>query len=178
MNGQPFTLLPFPGAPAPALHIRGSASREGALLTVAWALSGAVAAVEWPEPEAGPERRDQLWQATCCEFFLACPAEPGYWEANCSPAGHWQLYRFDGYRTGMRPEGAISPPALAASRSDETLSLTACLDLSPLCGSKEPLLLGATMVVRGRDGGTSYWAPAHPGERPDFHLRPGWTIAL
>ena len=178
MNGQPFALIPFPGTPAALFRISGTVHREGALLTVTWTLSGAVAEVEWPAPESPPERRDLLWQATCCEWFLARPEEPGYWEANFSPTGHWQLYRFTGYREGMHAEEAIPAPAIVATQGPDTRSLAACLDLSPLCGPKEPLLFGVTMVVRSAGDDTGYWALAHPGERPDFHLRTGWTLAL
>lgn len=178
MSRHAFTLTPFPGGPALLFGVDGSAARQGCRLTLAWRLTGEIAAVAWPGPAGVAERRDHLWQQTCCEFFWARPAAPGYWEANFSPAGHWQLYGFDDYRAGMRPERAIGPPATTASRSDEALTLAATLDLSPLCGPEEPLLLGVTMVVRTVDGATSYWALAHPAAQPDFHHRPGWTLAL
>ncbi|MEW6594613.1 MAG: DOMON-like domain-containing protein [Thermodesulfobacteriota bacterium] len=178
MSRRPFALLPFPGESRLPLRIGGSVTRQGRRLTLVYELTGAVAGVEWPAAVTAPARQDNLWQQTCSECFLARPEKAGYWETNLSPAGHWQLYRFDDYRTGMRPEAAVAPPEIAASRRDNALSLAATLDLGGVLAPHEPLLLGVTMVVRSIDGATSHWALAHPGERPDFHQRAAWTIAL
>lgn len=178
MSARPFALAPFPGGPALPFGIGGRVTRQGDRLTLVYELAGAVTGVAWPSPATAPERRDQLWQATCAECFVARPGEGGYWEANFSPSGHWQLYRFDDYRQGMRPATAIAAPTISAARSDDSLSLAATLDLGSLLPAESALLLGVTMVVRTMDGSTSYWALAHPGEKPDFHLRAGFCLSL
>ena len=178
MAGRPFALAPFPGGPALPLRISGTASRQGARLILAYALTGDVARVAWPAPAASPSRRDQLWQQTCCECFIARPEKSGYWEVNLSPAGHWQLYRFDDYRQGGRPEMAVAALPVTTTRTAEGFELAAVLDLAPLLLAEQPLLLGVSMVVRTVDGTTSYWALAHPGERPDFHHRAAFCLTL
>lgn len=178
MSRHAFTLTPFPGGPPLPLRISATISRQGTRLSLTYTLTGEVAGVAWPAPAATPQRQDQLWQHTCCECFLARPEESGYWEANLSPAGHWQLYHFDGYRAGMRPEAAPAPPVIVATFGPDTLSLAATLDLAPLLAPDQPLLLGVTMVVRTASGSISYWALTHPAAQPDFHHRAGWTLAL
>jgi len=178
MNPHPFALTPFPGGPETPFRIGGTITRQVSRLTLAWRLTGPVAAVTWPSPAAQPARRDRLWETTCCECFLARPEETGYWEANLSPTGHWQLYRFDGYREGMRPEAGASAVAIAATQDAAGLRLTANLDLAPMLPPDQPLQIGVTMVVRSVAGATSYWALAHPGERPDFHHRASFALAL
>ena len=38
-----------------------------------------------------------------------------------------------------------------------------------------PLQLALTAVIELTDGSKSYWALKHPGERPNFHHRDGFT---
>jgi len=40
------------------------------------------------------------------------------------------------------------------------------------------LRLALSAVVEETDGRLSYWAIAHPGERPDFHHRDGFVLPL
>ncbi|MEL0340336.1 MAG: hypothetical protein VXA52_09230, partial [Synechococcus sp.] len=61
----------------------------------------------WPVAAASPQRRDELWQSTCLELFIAQPNEPRYWEINLAPSGDWNVYRLDGYRQGLQAEPAI-----------------------------------------------------------------------
>ena len=98
-------LRPFDPATAPKrLRLEANLRRQGTSLTVRWILSGDLQQLRLPEPVEEPQRLDELWTSTCLECFLARPADEGYWELNLSPAGHWNLYRLDGYRQGLRPE--------------------------------------------------------------------------
>jgi hypothetical protein len=45
----------------------------------------------------------------------------------------------------------------------------------PLLG---PVVLGATAVVEYRDGTKDYWALAHKGEKPDFHVRESFVANI
>lgn len=178
MNSHPFTLVPFPGGPARPYQISGSAARQGTRLTLAYALTGELADVEWPAPAEAPARQDHLWHATCCEFFWAPHDSPGYWEANLSPAGHWQLYRFDDYRVGGRAEPAVSSLPIRAAQRSGGYELRASLDLAGLVRPEEPLCLAISVVVALRGTGLAYWALVHPGSQPDFHQRGGFRLAL
>lgn len=179
MAGGGFSLQPFPDSgPPPAYRLTGEAQRLGDILRFAWVLSGALAGLEIPPATASPERRDKLWQATCFEFFLALPGATGYWEANLSPAGHWQLYRFDDYRQGMQPEPKITTLAIDSTQTSTFFRLTATIGLANLLPSDQPLQLGVSAVLRALGGATSYWALAHPGEKPDFHQRGGFLLAI
>jgi hypothetical protein len=40
------------------------------------------------------------------------------------------------------------------------------------------LRLALSAVIEETDGHLSYWALAHPAERPDFHHRDGFVLAL
>jgi hypothetical protein len=101
-------LRPFDPATAPKrLRLEANLRRQGTSLTVRWILSGDLQQLRLPEPVEEPQRLDELWTSTCLECFLARPADEGYWELNLSPAGHWNLYRLDGYRQGLRPEASL-----------------------------------------------------------------------
>ncbi|MBM3270547.1 MAG: DOMON-like domain-containing protein [Candidatus Sericytochromatia bacterium] len=178
MNPAAFYLEPHPGLPFPRdVVVRGSARRAGTRLRMAWSLAGPPGAFVAPAPPIRPERRRGLWEDTCCEFFLAFPERPGYREFNLSPAGHWNVFRFDSYRAGMREETAFAALAFAAAGDEHGCEVTAEFDLAPLDGAAGPWRLAVATVVSGA-GGLSYWALAHPRPEPDFHDAGGFLIRL
>jgi hypothetical protein len=158
-----------------AISVR--AGRSGALLSFDFRLDDPWDVVRLAEP-AEARRMDRLWEHTCFEAFVAPAAGLAYWEVNLSSAGHWNVWRFDGYRTGMAPEDRIPPPIVATATGDGTLRLTATLDASGTNGLRTELAVGMAVVVEATDGTLSYWASAHPGTRPDFHARDGFALRL
>lgn len=120
MTSIPFRLIPFAGASeannpgvlsttanlTDSLTITGQLSLTDDSLEVAYQLQGDLTQLRLPSPASPPERRDLLWQTTCMELFLARRGDNGYWEFNLSPAGHWNVYRLEGYRQGLAPEPA------------------------------------------------------------------------
>lgn len=158
-------------APWSLLRIEGRAQLDSRRLSLHYRLSGDLAAVRIPAPESSPERRDGLWQTTCLEFFVAVAGEEPYWEVNLSPAGHWNVYRLDGYRSGLRPEPAFAALPFNVSRTEDALELSVDCDLTPIVGPDQPLELAISVVVERVDGAIGYWALAHPGPEPDFHRR-------
>ena len=140
----------------------------------------------------GARRCDGLWQHTCFEAFVASPGSEAYWEFNLSPSGDWNVYRFDGYRTGQSQEEYYSalpfqvlgphpaPPdgGGAGLAPGERLELALQCPLPPQLAQVSQLELGFTAVLEQPDGALSYWALHHPGPEPDFHDRRGWIVRL
>lgn len=122
-----------------------------------------------------PERRDNLWQTTCFELFVTFD-DGGYAEFNFSPSTCWADYRFDSYRKGMR-SAEVMKPTISASMTDQRLVVSVQLDLSPLVPDLERAF-GLSAVIEQTDGTKSWWALAHPAERPDFHHRDCFTLQL
>ncbi len=179
MPTVPFRLQPFRPDPALAgLVLAGSYSLEQGYLRIHYRLSGNLEALQIPLPCPTPQRRDALWQTTCFEAFVGVAGSEDYWELNLSPAGHWNLYRLDGYRSGLRPEPTCS--ALVVTRQEEVdaLSLNVELNLSNLVPAETALELSLTAVLQQRDGLCSYWALHHAGSEPDFHRRDSFIAAL
>lgn len=125
-----------------------------------------------------PERRDGLWRQTCAELFVGAVGAPGYLEWNLSPTGHWNLYRFDGYREGGRPEPAIVDAAPHVTRQTGQLAVEATLPLAPVRLADLALEVGVSAVIAEKGGALSHWALHHPAERPDFHDRRGFVLRL
>ena len=176
----PFQLQPFPGDPAPAgLSIGGHAGREAGQLSVLYRLEGDLGELLIPPTSGSPQRLDDLWQSTCLECFLTRPGDDAYWEVNLSPAGHWNVYRLDGYRRGLTPEPSVTrAPGGERRERDGTLELTLRLPLPPPLAQAAALELGLTAVIAGQSGALSYWALRHPGPQADFHDRGGFALAL
>jgi hypothetical protein len=188
-SALPLELLPYPGQPAPAgLRLTAAAgwlelgadAGHGAErgLGLRWRLEGDLSAVQLPEATAAPERRDGLWEHSCFEAFLAASGEPAYVELNLSPAGHWNLYQLDAYRSGLRPDLAVT--ALPSRRRQGPGWLELALELPVAClpAGAAGLELAITAVLQQPGGVCSYWALAHAGPEPDFHRRESFVHSL
>jgi hypothetical protein len=179
MTSRSFTLQPFPGtAPPFPLEIAGAMARRGHTLTVRYELRGELAAVALPQAAASPVRRHGLWEETCLEFFLAPADSPRYWEFNLSPAGDWNVYAFESYRQGMRQELAVAELPCTVARASASVVLSLKVNLAGFLPAGENLEAAISAVVKGRGGGITHWALAHPGPQPDFHRRGAFLIKL
>lgn len=177
MSPTAFELAPYPGAAVPAgARIQGTARRVGAILELEWRLQVPAEAI--PALAARPERRRELWEATCCECFLRSPEHAGYWELNLSPAGHWNVFRFLGYRTGMMDEPAVSALACTITRDAAGCEVRVALDTTALGLAEVAWELAIATVLAEPGGRISYWALAHPGEQPDFHHPEAFQLPL
>jgi hypothetical protein len=138
-------------------------------------LLGPMAALRIPlNASTGPA--DGLWQHTCFEAFVGAEGEAAYREFNFSPSGQWAAYRFQTER--VRDTAAdVTQPALHVSTTTDELQLTARLPVASLPAGPV-VALGLCAVVEEADGRLSYWALAHPKDRPDFHHRDGRALRL
>jgi hypothetical protein len=132
-------------------------------------------------------RRDELWKSTCFEVFVGPVDDHSYLELNLCPSGDWNVYAFDAYRSGMRPAGDARAPSVAfeASSSGDHLIWTSTMAATgALAGevgemlASPALVLSATAVLEYQSGEREYWALVHAGEKPDFHLRESFRVAL
>jgi hypothetical protein len=125
-----------------------------------------------------PARTDDLWRHTCFEVFLARRGVPGYLEFNFAPSRRWAAYAFVDYRVPAPPP-ALTAPTVRAETAAGKLTLTAIVGAGawpePDGGSVE---IGLAAVVEASDGTLGYFALRHPKERPDFHDRGGFALAL
>ena len=125
-----------------------------------------------------PRRQDRLWEETCFELFLGTADSGEYWEINLSPSGHWNVYRFTGYREGMREETAITSLPFDLRRGPEALLLAVEIGIGSIVPAGKGLAAAVAAVIATIDGGKSHWALVHPGPRPDFHRREGFALTL
>jgi hypothetical protein len=177
MSDQIFTLQPFPRTQPPDLEVIGTVARRANVLTIAYSLLGDLADVEIP-PAAEPTRQGKLWESTCFEFFLGTKNDKRYWEFNLSPSGHWNVYRFDNYRSGLKEETAFPTLPFDVQTEADALSVSLKLNLGAIVPANQALEMAIATVVKPRKGDPSYWALKHLGKEPDFHLRESFTIRL
>lgn len=161
---------------AGAISLEFSVRRLEAAIDVAFRLKSAKG-LYFPRVSDSPERRDELWKRTCFEIFVGPAGADSYLEMNLSPSGDWNLYAFDGYRTGMRP--AKAEVVIARSTEGQTLRAATVRgpEITKLLGSSD-LVMSATSVLEYSNGEREYWALAHAGEKPDFHLRQSFVLKI
>ena len=160
----PRRLAPHPASKgAEGLSLEVSATWAGDDLVLSYRLTGPVDLVLMPGGTPG-DHRDGLWRTTCFEAFLQPKGAGAYFEFNFAPAGEWAAYSFTAPREGMAPL-EISPPEIRVERADDCLTLEASFR-PPACAVFN---VGLTAVIESIDGEISWWALAHPSEKPDFH---------
>jgi hypothetical protein len=179
MSRRSFSLQPFsPIGPPLTIKITGHITRRPRQLAIHYDLRGDLAEVMIPAPAAIPVRGAGLWEETCCEFFLGVKDSPQYWEFNLSPAGHWNVYRFAGYRQGMAEETALTSLPLSVRRGSDSLEVTLELDMERIVSADQPLMAGIAAVIKLTGGELTYWALTHPGPAADFHRRDSFLLKL
>jgi hypothetical protein len=175
----PQLLVPFGADPAAApFRLEATAARQGASLRLRYNLLGPLERLRLPPPAQAHERRDGLWEGTCFEAFLAEAGAEGYRELNLAPSGHWNLYRLEGYRRGLRPEPLIRALPFQVTLAKEQLHLELTLDLKHLGLAQAHLELALTTVLQHGDGSCSFLALTHPGAEADFHRRDGFLLRV
>jgi hypothetical protein len=181
VSRQLFTLRPFQGdaEDAPDIQITGSIARGPEAVAINYQITGKCAALYFPKMTGVPERRDFLWKTTCFELFIKEADAEGYLEINLSPAGHWNIYRFDGYRTGMREELRVAAPAVQVDdRKPDIWTISTEIHINNIMAAGQPFQAAVSVVVKTVTGHLSYWALTHPGVEPDFHHRDSFVIKL
>jgi hypothetical protein len=174
-----FSLQPFLSTESlPDLQITGNIVRNENQLHLHYALRGDLKEVIIAAPSDTPTRKHELWQETCFEFFLAIKNSERYWEFNLSPAGHWNVYRFDGYRQGMQEETAFTTLPFSVEYRADSFAIALDVDLNKIVSADQALDVAITTVIKHRDGEVTYWALTHQGTEADFHLRDSFIIEL
>jgi len=177
MNSHSFSLKPFSPVGIP-LIIKGSNGRHTNRFTISYSLTGDLSELVFPPPADMPERRNNIWQETCFEFFVGLKDSERYWEFNLSPSSHWNVYRFKTYREGKQEEEAFkSLPFNVFARTDAFL-LNLEFDLDKIIPADEMLKAGISAVIKQKDGNTTHWALTHPCQQADFHKRESFIIEL
>jgi hypothetical protein len=123
-----------------------------------------------------PARKHGLWEETCFEFFLGVKGYPRYWEFTLSPAGHWNVYGFAGYRQGMAEESAITSLPVSVRRRRDSLLVAVEPAVDGIVTADRPLSVGIAAVLQLAGGGLTYWALIHPGPQADFHRRDSFLV--
>jgi hypothetical protein len=171
-----FELQPHPAHPPRSIE-RVAARILGAdenWLRLRWRIDGAQSLVV---PDfSGKGRADGLWQATCFELFLRPGEGSEYCEFNLSPSERWAAYDFTGYRQAMSERPVEREPNTTMRRGSTFAIFDAAIPLSALPAEECRMNLAA--VLEEQDGAKSYWALAHPAEKPDFHDPACFTATL
>jgi hypothetical protein len=176
---QEFKLVPFPSNITPNIKITGEIMRVGNKISLRYEVNGDIDRVLLSSKAPSSSRTDDLWKATCFEFFIAIPDQPHYWEFNLSPSGDWNVYVMEAYRrVGFREEVVFTQLPFVFRKSQDKLSLDISLDLSPILQPKQVVQVGIASIIQTTDQTETYWALAHPGPQADFHLRESFTISL
>jgi len=173
-----FKLIPYPAENIPAIALTGTVTRQDNILSIHYSVRGKLENILLPEPSTS-SRQDDLWRATCFEFFIAPKDQSKYWEFNLSPSSKWNVYAMDAYRqVNMREELAFTQLPFEFRKAIDEISLEISVDLNPIFQPETILEIGIKTIIQTTDGIESYWALAHPGTHADFHLRESFIMSF
>lgn len=179
VNRKRFSLVPFPGeGDAEDLSIGGTIARSGRRLVLDCTLRGNLPRLAIPPRVEAGRRRRRLWEETCLELFLAETGSERYREFHLSPSGDWNVYRFGGYRAGMREDRAFSTLPFRIGWKPAEIRFSLHLEIGGIVRAQAPLEGAVCAILRTASDATLHWALAHPGFRPDFHRREGFSLIL
>jgi len=122
-------------------------------------------AAAWTEGEVA--RQDGLWQATCFEAFLQPWGGAGYYEFNFALTQAWNVYQFTGYREPQPPKATTDFVLKAMSWDPAQKHLRVQLENKT---STRKFRAGLTAILKEINGAKHYYALAHKGTKPDFHV--------
>jgi hypothetical protein len=139
-----------------------------------WRIEGAQDLVV--PPFAGRGRANELWKTTCFELFLQPDGGDAYVELNLSPSERWAAYDFTAYREGMSERPASREPDCTMRQGSSFAIFDAAIprDILPTL----PAAANFSAVIEEHGGVKSFWALAHPVDKPDFHDSTCFTAEL
>jgi hypothetical protein len=174
-----FRLHPFStDLTLPAIELTGRIGLQDRLLSIEYHLQGNLETVIIPSATPTPNRKFELWESTCFEFFIGVLGNANYWEFNLSPAGDWNVFALDDYRQGLQNELAFTSLPFSTDRSANSLVLKSTIDLSKIISATQELELSVTTVIESNQHEMSYWALSHTGIVADFHRRDSFILKI
>jgi len=179
MTHQTYNLQPFGNdSPATDFELTATVRRLNDWLSIGYTVRGPLTALSLPAPAHRSQRRDALWEKTCFEAFFGMRRAESYWEVNLSPACHWNVFRFCGYRQGKTEDPGFEALPVTVDAGEESYTLRCDIDLGIPGLSRSTVRLGLSAVLKHARGETTYWALHHPGASPDFHHREALAIRI
>lgn len=170
------TLYPHPSTPCPAVHsLHVTVIQVANGLRLHYTLRGDLQQLRIPAPLT-PAATDGLWEHTCFEAFIGVAGSHAYHEFNFSPSSQWAAYAFSDYRQRVDWKKNQAPRIVTTYTTGQLLVEVHLIAADLLSiPANQPLQLGLTAVIETAAGDKTYWALAHPTERPDFHHRDGFV---
>ena len=154
---------------SPPLAITGVAARiirfDETWLRLRWRIEGSEQL--FVPSFAGKGRADDLWQTTCFELFVRPEGGEAYSEFNLSPSERWAAYDFSAYRKGVAERAVPREPTCTMRKGSTFALFDAAIPAAAV--PDLPANFGLTAVLEEEGGHKSYWAAAHPPQKPDFH---------
>ena len=139
---------------------------RGNTLRCDYRVIGDTALITWPAQMAFG-RADQLWLHTCFECFFYHEGL-SYAELNVSPSTQWNVYRFAGYRVGMKRDEDFHVVTIEQRLTNDEYTLSYAVER--LSGRwPDRLRLNLAVILRGVDGREHFWSLYRGSETPDFH---------
>jgi len=204
MATKRFWLKPFsPVSGGHRLDVVGRVSREKNLLTVSYELLGTLQnLISAKQKQQTVRNLSEACQNTCLECFVAPINSEQYWEFELVPdlnwikesmraiehssgwdfqvsSNHsWKVSHFHGYRQGAHVDHSIKTISYSMLSAPKALHTLLKVDLEKMLLADTHLAVGIAAVTHFNTDSCVHWALNHPNDRPDFHHRDSFALAL
>lgn len=154
------------------LSLTGDLQVQGTELVLEFGLGDQNGLIEVPKMPAAwgaseIARKDGLWQATCFEAFLQPQGFTKYYEFNFALNPAWNAYEFSAYREPQPP--TMTQDFKVFKMSWDGASKHLRVHLANQSGYHK-FHVGLTAILQEKSGAKHYYALAHKGSKPDFHI--------
>ena len=176
-----FKLVPFPGQNdniQVQFDVSGSLQLYKTHIDISFQVTGNIESLQIPAKSLTPSRKDNLWENTCFEVFIAKPERADYWEYNISPSQNWAVFHFTEYRLSKNDELSIGNIDVTTHFTPPNqYTIQSQLPLVEALYAKN-LQVGISTILQDREKTIYYYALAHQRQNPDFHVRDSFTLLL
>jgi hypothetical protein len=127
--------------------------------------------IDLGEYRVNHERRLNLWEKTCFEFFIKNNHDE-YFELNFAPNFAWNVFYFQKKGAPLVEFQLKHPISMDVLNSSDHFLLVVKIDkenFGTFFNDINKLRFSMTSVIKDKNSKLSYWALTHKDSRPNFH---------
>lgn len=175
---DPYTADLKPFFPQTNLQIKAQLECEDRTWHLTYTITGNASTLKLRPSSLLPQRKENLWQGSCCEIFIQDTKSKQYIEWNFCFSSDWDASEFLDYRKKDTKPFTVKSPSIIKDISPDKIILKTSFAAPPANYSQ--LRAGISVILEDTHGKLNYWALNHPKpeQKPDFHDERSFCISI
>jgi len=123
------------------------------------------------------ERANDLWKATCFEFFFGYKGSKSYTEVNISPSTKWNIYSFKGYRELLKEKNILTQPSIKVFQEKNRYSLLVTSNFNESF-LNNGLVFNLAVILLDKNHIRHFYTLNRTPTTVDFHKKESWKVCI